>query len=296
MALPLTANAHVLDTPVMTDANYTLPDPAQGLIEPQAGLLKQPPEDTRLYKVMSVENFLRSVAGGYLYFNRVDSYRDFPQADLREGEQLEKDRETNSEARFEKDPGFSLADYYDRSRSRTYASCFSLENSDHIWSEYGNGGAKGKVCVVFHFGKLRSMLNETLKPGSAALQANGVGCRQIFSVNYGIVDYVDRAEHRANLDRAPNPIIYSYLKDREFAKERELRVTLAALGVWRLVLAGGSALEFPAGLQLDFRFGPAMADGTITEILYGPGCDTEFVCAELRKHGIAASKDGAPPA
>jgi hypothetical protein len=279
----------------MTGAAATLPDPTQGLIEPHAGLLKQPPQDTRLYKVMSVENFLRSVAGGHLYFNRVDSYRDFSKADRADGEQLAEDRETNREARFDKNPGFSLADYYDRSRARTYACCFSLENSDYIWREYGDGGSKGKVGVVFDFAKLRTVLNETLKPGSAALQANGEHCRQIFSVNYGVVEYVNWGEHRANRDKSPNPIIYTYLKDKEFSKERELRVSLSALGIGHFVLADGSPLEFPAGLQLDFRFGAAIADGTITEILYGPGCDTDFICAELRKLGIATSKDGALP-
>lgn len=280
----------------MTDADATLPDPTQGLVEPHAGLLKQPPENARLYKVMSVENFLRSVSGGYLYFNRVDSYRDFPNADLADGQQLAEDRKANREARFKKDPGFSLADYYDRSRSRTYACCFSLENSDYIWREYGNGGSKGKVGVVFEFAKLRTALNETLKPGSAALQANGQRCHQIFSINYGMVDYVDRELHRANLEKAPNPIIYTYLKDEEFAEEWELRVSLSALGIGHLVLADGSPLEFRAGLQLDFQFGPAIADGTIAEILYGAGCDTDFVCAELKKLGIATSKDGAPSA
>lgn len=278
----------------MSDQKPTLPDPAQGFVEPQAGLLRQPPDGQLLYKVMSVENLLRSVADGYLYFNRVDSYSDFPQADLRDGEQLDKDRETNSAARFAKDQSFSLADYYDRSRARTYACCFSLVNSDHIWSEYGNGGT-GKVCVVFHFAKLRARLNETLRPGSAALQANGIRCRQIFSINYGMVDYVDWAEHRANSDNAANPVTYTYLKDRKFANERELRVSLAALGFGHFVLADGSLLEFPAGLQLDFRFGPAVADGTITEILYGPGCDTGFVRAELLKSGIATSQDGGSP-
>jgi hypothetical protein len=268
-----------------------LSDPTLGLIEPHAGLLTQPQAGQRLYKVMSAENFLRSVAGGYLYFNRVDSYRDFPQADLWDGLQLEKDRENNSAARFAKDPGFSLADYYDRSRGRTYACCFSLENSDYIWAEYGKGGDKGKVAVVFDFAKLRSTLNQTLKPGSTALQANGVHCRQIFSVNYGIVAYIDSAEHRANLDKAPNPIIYTYLKDNQFAKERELRVSLSALGIGHFVLTDGSPLDFQPGLAVEFSFGPAVADGTITEILYGAGCNTDFVRAELLKCGIATARN-----
>src|SRR5215207_2376511 len=52
-----------------------------GSIEPHAPLLCIPPEDQLLYKVMTVENLLRSVAGNYLHFNRVDSYSDLPNAD-----------------------------------------------------------------------------------------------------------------------------------------------------------------------------------------------------------------------
>jgi hypothetical protein len=47
-----------------------------GLIEPHAGLLSAPPDGQLLYKMMTVENLLRSVAGSYLHFNRVDAYQD----------------------------------------------------------------------------------------------------------------------------------------------------------------------------------------------------------------------------
>lgn len=70
---------------------------------------------------MSVENCVSSIEGGYLHFNRVDSYKDFPHADRHDGEQLPGDRAGNAAATFEKAPTFSAADYYDRSRSRTYA-------------------------------------------------------------------------------------------------------------------------------------------------------------------------------
>jgi hypothetical protein len=36
----------------------------------------------RLYKLLTVENVLRSIAGGYLHFSRIDAYADFPGADL----------------------------------------------------------------------------------------------------------------------------------------------------------------------------------------------------------------------
>ena len=279
----------------MIDTTINFPDPTQGLIEPHAGLLKLPPDGQLLYKVMSVENFLRSVAGNYLYFNRVDSYRDFSE----DGEQLEKDREANSQARFEKDPNYSGADYYDRSRGRTYACCFSLENSEYIWSEYGKGGSKGKIGLVFDFAKLRAVLNEMLKPGAAGLLANGEHCHQLFSVNYGKIEYVKWAEHRVNLDRLPNPIQYTFLKDERYDRERELRISLSAIGTGQFVMADGSILAFPPHLELEFHFGPAMADGTITEVLFSPDCDTDYVRAELLKHGIATSKHGglsnAPP-
>ena len=59
-----------------------------GLVEPHAGLLKAPAPGQQLYKLMSVENLLRSVAGSYLHFNRVDHYRDFSDADPFDGAEL----------------------------------------------------------------------------------------------------------------------------------------------------------------------------------------------------------------
>src|ERR1700722_7102969 len=126
---------------------------ALGRVEPPAGMLTAPSDGQQLYKIMTVENLLRSVVGKYLYFNRVDGYRDFPNADWRDGEQLREDRAMNAASRFEKAPDFSAAHYYDLSRHRTYACCFSLENSDYIWREYGNGSARGKVGIAFDFAK-----------------------------------------------------------------------------------------------------------------------------------------------
>jgi hypothetical protein len=54
------------------------------------------------------------------------------------------DRAGNAAATFEKAPTFSAADYYDRSRSRTYAFCAALEDTDDVWT-YGGGTARGNV-------------------------------------------------------------------------------------------------------------------------------------------------------
>jgi hypothetical protein len=203
---------------------------------------------------MSVENCVRSIEGGYLHFNRVDSYKDFPDADRHDGEQLPGDRAGNAAATFEKAPGFSAAHCYDRSRSRTYAFCAALEDTDHVWT-YGGGTARGNVGLVFDFDKLRDTLNRKLLSGGAALEFNGVRCRQIFDLNYGIVDYVDWASHRANESRLPNPIMYTYMKDRAlFAEERELRISLSALGIGKFVLDDRTEIAFPQHLHLDFDF------------------------------------------
>jgi len=260
------------------------PTPALlGSIEPHAALLRQPPAGQLLYKVMSVENCIGSIERGYLHFNRVDSYKDFPDADHRDGEQLPGDRAGNAAATFAKS---SAADYYDRSRSRTYAFCAALEDTDHVWT-YGSGTPRGNVGQVFDFFRLRATLNRALQSSGAGLEYNGSPCRQIFDLNYGIVDYVDWVSHRANEMRLPNPIMYTYLKDRgRFAEERQLRITLSALGIGEFVLDDRTEIAFPQHLHLDFDFRAAFADDTIQEVICGPRCDEDFLRAELRRLGV----------
>lgn len=252
-----------------------------GTVEPHAPLLRIPPEGQSLYKVMTVENLLRSVTGSYLHFNRVDSYPDFPNADENDGRQLPKDQPTNADVRFETAPDFSAAHYYDQSRARTYACCFSTKNSDYIWNHYGNGSEKGKVCVVFEFGKLRALINHTLNPEGLLYEGNV--CRQIFSVNYGLVNYVDWDSHRTNERYLSNPILYTYIKDAGFCEDNELRVSLSAIGIGQFALNDGTIIKFPPYLQLEFDFREAIADAAIREILLAPGADSEFLTYELSK-------------
>ena len=261
-----------------------------GAIEPHAAMLTAPPADQMLFKVMKVEHLLASLDGSYLHFNRVDRYADFPGADANDGAQLHQDRPGNAGARFEKAPHFSAADYYDQARRRTYACCFSLENSPHIWSEYANGSERGKVCLVFRFGRLRARLNQTLDPTTAMLAYQGVPCRQFFSVNYGIVSYVDWANHQANDERLPNPVAYTYLKDSRFSAERELRVSLAAPGIGKLVF-GGTEFDFPRSIPVAFDFRAAFADGTLERLELAPDGDRAFLEAELSRRGIAVVAD-----
>lgn len=45
-----------------------------GMVERHAGLLTVPADGQLLYKMMTVENLLRSISASYLHFNRVDAY------------------------------------------------------------------------------------------------------------------------------------------------------------------------------------------------------------------------------
>lgn len=264
-----------------------IPSLQLGGVEPHAQLLVQPPAGQTLYKLMTIENLMRSIDGAYLYFNRVDQYVDSPIADKHDGQQLPADLDGNQSAKFQESPDFSAADYYDRSRSRTYACCFGLENADYLWQHYGNGGEHGKVCVVFSFDRLRETLNRNLAPDKAVLMVDGVACEQVMSLNYGIVQYVDRQQHQANGVHLPNPIIYSYLKDKRFDPEKELRVTLSAPGIFAgFRLDDGRLIDFPSGLQAPFDFRTAFTDGTVAQLLLSPDSDAAYLQTELERRGI----------
>lgn len=253
-----------------------------GQIEPHAPLLSQPAPGQRLYKVMSVEDLIQSVEGGYLHFNRVDRYADFPKADANDGAELPLDQSSNQNSTFEKAPTFSLSDYYARSRGRTYACCFSLENSDHIWNSYGRGGTKGQVGLELDFEKLRQRLNSGLS-GGAALMYGNQRCHQMFSINYGEVTYVDRKTHQANTEHLPNPIEYAYLKDASYAEDRELRITLSAAGMGHFQLVNGQEIDFSPSLQLEFDLKGALDDRRTIIVWTGSTTNVHYLKAEFAR-------------
>lgn len=108
-------------------------------------------------------------------------------------------------------------------------------------------------------------------------------CHQILSLNYGTVEYVDWDRHRANAEHLPNPIKYTYLKGQAFSDEKELRISLSALGIGHFRLNDSSFLEFPPALQVPFDFRAAIANGTIAQILCAPSADGDFLKSELYK-------------
>lgn len=262
-----------------------------GGIEPHALLLQCLSDDCQLYKVMTVENLLYSLAGNYLHFNRVNAYKDFPGADISDGKQLPSDQTSNASVAFASNPRVSAASYYDQCRSRTYACCFSIDNSDHIWDAYGKGSALGKVCIVFNLGKLKTRLNAVLNPSSSVLLYAGTPCKQIFSVNYGLINYVPFSSHQTNAQHLSNPIINTYLKDQSYQQEKEFRVSLSAIGMGQFALNDNSLFEFPPALQLEFDFRQAIADGTIVQILTPPTASCDILLKELGKFRIIPASE-----
>jgi hypothetical protein len=262
----------------------------RGRREPHAGLLTQPAEEQLLYKIMTIENLLRSIDGAYLHFNRVDSYGDDPGADPHDGAQLPTDLSGNAGVGFEKAPAFTAAHYYDRRRSRTYACCFGLENADYLWHNYGNGSAHGKIGLEFAFGSLRARLNAFMASEGVLIEQGGVIYHQIFHINYGIVRYVDWESYQANIDRLPNPIEYIYLKATRFKAEKELRVTLSTIGLGHFVLNDGSEMIFPPSTHLHFDIRAALIDGTIRRLLCASDTDTAYLRAELDKRLIGPAR------
>ncbi len=176
----------------------------------------------------------------------------------------------------------------DQCRARTYACCFALENDDHLWESYGSDGTRGKVAVVFDFAWLRQHINAQLAPDVAKLYWQGVRCRQIFSINYGIVDYVDWDQHQFNAEHLPNPILYTYLKAVHFSAERELRVSLSAIGMGKLAF-GDQVMDLPTSLQAPCDFRAGLAEGGLRSIEIGPDCDVTWLEAELAKLGIGSA-------
>lgn len=234
---------------------------------------------------MSLENCLKSITSNYLHFNRVDNYTDFVGADRDDGSQTPADRVRNRSAYFAKKPNFSAEDYYDICRSRTYTCCFSLENSGYIWRKYGNGGSKGKVCFGFHFGKMKFYLDEGFAHWFASIENQK--CIQIFNLNYGLIQYINRSEYLTNHAFLSNPIIYSFLKDSSFSEEKELRISLSANGFGNFRTPSGQPLEFPLALSIPFDFREAYNLGAICEVICSEDCDMQSFSSELERVGIS---------
>ena len=143
--------------------------------------------------------------------------------------------------------------------------------------------------MVFDFEKLRQYCNLIIT--HSATSWGGVLAQQIFSINYGIVEYVDREMYIINQPRVANPIQYTYIKDKKYEHDKELRISLSALGVCHFALNDSEILQFSQSLQVDFDFRKAFAEGIIKEVLLNPeNCDAalkNLLMEEMKQLGFS---------
>lgn len=71
-----------------------------------------------------------------------------------------------------------------------------------------------------------------------------------------------------------------------FCEEKELRISLSALGMGHFRLNDGSFMELRSSLQIPFDFRAATADRTIERVLCAPDADGDFLKNELYKMRI----------
>ncbi len=230
-----------------------------GSIEPHKPLLTQPDEDVFLYKIIKSEHFFDMLKKKYLYFKRVDTYTD----DKRDSDQPDGDRLLSQKVGFEKNPNYTLDKYYDGARKRTYACCFSLENTTYHWKTYG-GNDPNPICMVVRFGKLRDFLNQTMAESRIITQ--GQVLLNFFNINYGQVQYGDFEKDILTQETRKNPIEYAHFKDNQWKKDTELRITLSTIGIGDFVKPDGSLFDFPESIQLGFDIKRATELGVIQRI------------------------------
>ena len=137
------------------------------------------------------------------------------------------------------------------------------------------------------------MLNEIIENGQGLLY-KGKQCHQIFSINYGLVEYLNWKEHISS--KPPNPIKYTYQKDKnKFGREKELRVSLSAIGVGKFVMNNGDNLKFPPSFQISFDFKKAIHVGAIKQFQCSKHGDSDYLTQELKKFGINSIIHGVGP-
>jgi len=253
----------------------------EDLIQAHKCFLNEPISGTTLYKIIKHENFLDMLDKGYLYFHRVDQYAD----DKRDSDQTDKDKVLSRESKFEKKPSFTLEDYYAQARQRSYACCFTTEETDHIWQHYAGNDNKA-CCLVLDCDALIRFLNRTYS--QSYMYGVSFKCKPFLFLNYGLVAYGDLLNDELAKPEAPNPIEYLYFKGEAYSKEKEFRITLSAFGVGNFRLPDKTLLEFPASLRLDFNFREALNHGVIKQLKisqdYPPSCFQELK-SKLMKYG-----------
>jgi hypothetical protein len=243
----------------------------QDYIEPHAYLLTKPNQETLLYKIIPSHYFFDMLKDDYLYFRRVDTYND----DKNDSEQPPKDRKLNEKIGFEKNPEFKVSNYYDRSRSRTYACCFSTENTPFLWNHY-NDADNNAIRIVFDCHKLINHLNRT--HGISKIIHQSTRSENFIYINYGLVKYGNFKDDILATNTLPNPIEYVYFKDFDkYSEEKEFRISLSCMGIYKeYKLQNNSIFNFPTSIKYKFDFTLAIQLGIIVALELTEQCDKNF--------------------
>lgn len=217
-------------------------------IEPHHYLLKKPQPDSLLYKIIPSDYFINMLEDNYIYFRRVDTYHD----DIRDSDQPDEDKHLSEKSKFENATNYSGKDYYNDCRARTYACCFSTENTPHLWGHY-SGSNNSATCLAFNSSRLIDFLNTRIN--ETLLKNVGAPLSHLFYINYGLVTYGD-LNSQCMGELLPTPIQYVYFKDaNKYSEEKEFRISLSChIPMGKIKLTDGSFFNFPESLQISFDF------------------------------------------
>ncbi len=238
--------------------------------ETHSHLLTYPDENTILYKTIPAGYLFDMLEKKYLYFNRVDTYQD----DKKDSDQTSLEKDRNRTISFEKKSNYTAENMYEKYRKESYACCFSLNypTIEHL-NKYGE---ESPVVAVFHFGKLKKLLNETfinrpMKIGNALLhdfiQCSNSFEAQFYYLNYGLVKYGNFDSDYVSTTTIPNPIEYAFFKDDKYNKppisENELRILISFNSGLGIPAINGSPMLFSDCIQFEFDWGMASKSGAL---------------------------------
>ncbi|MGE4349671.1 MAG: hypothetical protein AB7D28_07890 [Candidatus Berkiella sp.] len=238
------------------------------MIEPHAFLLRKPKDETLLYKIIPSRYFIDMLENNYIYFRKVDTYHD----DTRDGDQPDADKLISENKKFQLHSGYTLKDYYSDARSKTYACCFSTQNTQFLWEHYSHGD-KNAICLVLDCRKLIEYINSVYM--NAFLIVNNNRYKNFLFINYGLVTYGNMDQLFVK-DNFLNPIEYAYFKDaNKYSDEDEFRITLSCIGMFKYQL-DGRPFAFPESLKLEFNIRDVIANKILKEILIASGHDEDL--------------------
>ncbi len=234
------------------------------MIEPHATLLKKPEQGSLLYKVFRPEYFTDMIEKSYIYFSRVDKFPSDPD----DSNLPREDRELVTEIKFE-NSDTTWANILDRGRVRTYATSFSMSESEYLWKEYGKNNPDS-ICIVFDSEKLIEHLNIIFREGK--LIYNNLILNNFFFINHGIVGYYNGNNLQKKEAKLLNPIEYVYSKKHDFNLDNEFRTSLSCFGIYEKYIINHDnqeiGFDFPNGLAFGFNYAEAKIKNVIKEIKF----------------------------